>query len=103
MARILLASLLALNLWEGAAFAGDYVLTGTIKAIDRDKKTLLVDPGKAKPQIYLCDLKTDFLDPDGRVIKAGLDSFQIREGIKVTVTANRQGRSIVATRVRLEP
>jgi hypothetical protein len=103
MGRVLACSLVALGFWAGHLYADDAAqteTTGKVSAIDRTEMTVTLSEGKTKTP-YVVNAKTQFVDEEGRAIKAGFDTARLKEGVKVTITYEKKRGQLVALWVKI--
>lgn len=98
MTRSLLSACCALVMLAGNAMALEAV--GTLKKIDADKGILTVFAG-GQDRLLNADKDLEVLDENGKELPDGLKSKELKEGVAVTVTVERENQMLLLKRLRL--
>lgn len=97
MPRTSVCAMLALIVFTGAALAAES--TGKIKSVDQDKMTLTVTID-GKDVTYKFDNETKVVDDTDRPLASKLGASRFKDPINVTVTFEKKGDALYASKVK---
>lgn len=100
MVRSLVCALAALVVCAGSLMAEE--IKGKIKKVDADAMTVTVTTDDGRDQVVHVGKDTRVTGPNGKDLKSGIKSHQLKEGTEVTVTTEMRGGKTVATGISLK-